>query len=94
MAERELNDELVRHCIRLVGCLTLAFYSRGYTYRHEVRNPLVAAMSACSFVSSAVNESEPLSTQESQESVRDDVGVIRSSLVFINDLLRSMLDMQ
>lgn len=60
---------------------------------HEVRNPLSAALSACSFVSSSVNEKEPLVNQESRDFVRDDVRIIESSLHFINDLLRSMLDL-
>jgi signal transduction histidine kinase len=60
---------------------------------HEVRNPRAAAISACSFVSSAVNEAEPLMTEESRNSVREDVNIIETSLDFINDLLRNMLDM-
>jgi signal transduction histidine kinase/CheY-like chemotaxis protein len=59
---------------------------------HEVRNPLAAAMSACTFVSSSVHETEPLVDEESRQSVRDDVGIIDVSLRFINELLRSMLD--
>jgi signal transduction histidine kinase/CheY-like chemotaxis protein len=59
---------------------------------HEVRNPLSAAMSAASFISSAVNEREPLKTVEDQEAVRDDISIIESSLQFVNDLLRNMLD--
>ena len=61
---------------------------------HEVRNPLSAAMSACAFVSVAVHEAEPLVTEESKKSVREDVDIIDQSLRFINDLLRSMLDVQ
>lgn len=60
---------------------------------HEVRNPLSAAISACSFVSSALHETIPLTSEESKESVLSDVGIIEGSLHFINDLLRSMLDM-
>jgi signal transduction histidine kinase len=59
----------------------------------QVRNPLAAAMSACNFVSSAVNETQH-GTEASRASVREDVTVIESSLHFINDLLRNMLDMQ
>ena len=59
---------------------------------HEVRNPLSAAMSAASFISSAVNEQEPLNTVEDQQAVRDDIAIIESSLQFVNDLLRNMLD--
>jgi signal transduction histidine kinase len=57
-----------------------------------VRNPLAAAISACSFVSASIHETPPLVTKESQESVREDVSVIHSSLQYINDLLRNMLD--
>ena len=60
---------------------------------HEVRNPLSAAISACSFVSSALAEEPPLATEAAKTSVREDVGVIGSSLSYVNDLLRTMLDM-
>jgi len=60
---------------------------------HEVRNPLSAALSATSFVSTSVNEKEPLLTADSRKAVREDVQIIESSLKFINDLLRSMLDL-
>jgi signal transduction histidine kinase/CheY-like chemotaxis protein len=60
---------------------------------HEVRNPLSAAISATSFVSSVVSEANPLSTAEARQSAREDVRIIEASLHFINDLLRNMLDM-
>lgn len=60
---------------------------------HEVRNPVSAAISACSFVSAAVNEKEPLVDPESRAAVKDDVKIIENSLQFVNDLLRNMLDM-
>ncbi|CAB9528965.1 respiration control sensor protein ArcB [Seminavis robusta] len=59
---------------------------------HEVRNPLSAAISACSFVSTAVNEPAPLSDEDTQKHVREDIEVVSSSLHYINDFLRSMLD--
>ena len=59
---------------------------------HEIRNPLSAAISACTFVSAAVNEAEPLNEAETMISVREDIEVVNSSLHFINDFLRSMLD--
>mmetsp|Transcript_5711 Transcript_5711/g.8801 ORF Transcript_5711/g.8801 Transcript_5711/m.8801 type:complete len:830 (-) Transcript_5711:2106-4595(-) len=62
---------------------------------HEVRNPLAAALSACSFVLSAVgDETIPLTTDEARRVVTEDALIINSSLHFINDLLRNMLDMQ
>ena len=60
---------------------------------HEVRNPLSAAMSAYSFVNSAVHEEEPLRTDDSRVSVRDDLEIIGTSLEFMNDLLRNMLEL-
>jgi signal transduction histidine kinase/CheY-like chemotaxis protein len=59
---------------------------------HEVRNPLSAAISATSFVSSMVSQTNPLSTADRQ-SAQEDVRIIEDSLQFINDLLRNMLDM-
>jgi signal transduction histidine kinase len=60
---------------------------------HEVRNPVAAAMSACSFVKTAGNEENPLSTKEARHETREDVGIIDNALRFVNDLLRNMLDM-
>ena len=60
---------------------------------HEVRNPVAAAMAACSFVKSAVHEQEPLVDPQKRTDTREDVLVIYNSLQFINDLLRNMLDM-
>lgn len=51
-------------------------------------------MSALSFVSTEVNTEPPLVDATSRASVRDDVNIIKDSLSFINDLLRTMLDMQ
>jgi len=84
---------------------------------HEVRNPLAAAISACSFVSSAIMEDQGrynsssdinisnyegtdterlalIASNEKRKEVQQDVDIIDSSLHFINDLLRNMLDMQ
>jgi signal transduction histidine kinase len=60
---------------------------------HEVRNPVAAAMTACSFVKAAVNKEEPLTNEESRQATRQDVEIIDNSLRFVNDLLRNMLDM-
>jgi len=76
---------------------------------HEVRNPLAAAISACSFVSSAITEDQErgnkidsengettalIASDEKRKEVQDDIQIIDSSLHFINDLLRNMLDIQ
>eukprot|EP00977_Amphora_coffeiformis_P011150 scaffold2661_cov166-Amphora_coffeaeformis.AAC.4 len=60
---------------------------------HEVRNPLSAAISACCFVNSQVKGEEPPGDTKIWNEVKEDVGIIGSSLQFINDLLRDMLDM-
>lgn len=59
---------------------------------HEVRNPLSAALSACAFVNAAVQGKDPITSDEDRASLREDVGVIELCLQFINELLRSMLD--
>jgi CheY-like chemotaxis protein len=77
---------------------------------HEVRNPLAAAISACTFVSATVNQKTPMSRRRTddeeeallleywwedencRQSIRDDVTIIETSLEFVNELLRSMLD--
>lgn len=59
---------------------------------HEIRNPLSAAISASTFISAAINESNPLRETETQKSVREDLEVVNCSLHFINDFMRSMLD--
>ena len=53
---------------------------------HEVRNPLSAAMSALSFVSSTVGVDPPLRDKASQDSVREDVKIIGQSLTFIDQV--------
>jgi signal transduction histidine kinase/CheY-like chemotaxis protein len=57
---------------------------------HEVRNPLSSAIAALSFVSTA--SMEPVQDKESRKALMDDIDVVYSSLQFINDLLRNMLD--
>jgi signal transduction histidine kinase/CheY-like chemotaxis protein len=59
---------------------------------HEVRNPLSAAMSALSFITSAVNETSHISNEEFKKSLQEDTEIIGSSLHFIDEFLRSMLD--
>jgi hypothetical protein len=49
----------------------------------------------CSFVSSSMNDPlalDILANKEKMGQLRNDLGVIESSLTFINDFLRSMLD--
>jgi len=50
-------------------------------------------MSATNFVSAAVHGEKPLQTDEILTSVKEDINVINSSLHYVNDLLRNMLDM-
>jgi signal transduction histidine kinase/CheY-like chemotaxis protein len=60
---------------------------------HEVRNPLAAAMSALSFVTSAITETAYISNDEFKATLQEDAQIITSSLRFIDDFLRSLLDM-
>ena len=61
---------------------------------HEVRNPLSAAISATNFVSSSIDgieNSHDLFNQK--ESVKEDIFIIQTSLSYVNELLRNMIDM-
>lgn len=60
---------------------------------HEVRNPVAAAMSACSFVQTAIRKPEPIVDPEARQTLQEDVEIIDNALKFVNDLLRNMLDM-
>jgi signal transduction histidine kinase/CheY-like chemotaxis protein len=57
---------------------------------HEVRNPLASAIAALSFIASASMKS--VQDQKSREALLDDIHIVDSSLQFINELLRNMLD--
>lgn len=59
---------------------------------HEVRNPLSAAISATSFIASSLNEDEHLNNPATKKSIQEDLAVVNSSLNFINDFLRSAID--
>ena len=50
-------------------------------------------MAACNFVKTIIQKDEPLRDEESLEQAREDVSIIDNSLHFVNDLLRTMLDM-
>ena len=60
---------------------------------HEVRNPLAAALSAASFVSASLDDAEAMRTEKGRLLAKDDLSIVDSSLHFINDLLRNMLDL-
>jgi signal transduction histidine kinase len=66
--------------------------SLGDFVAHEVRNPVAAAISACTFVRAAVNEDEPLVDPTTREATREDVDIVYNSLQYVNDLLRNMLE--
>jgi len=49
-------------------------------------------MTACSFVKTEISREKPLASDAARETAIQDVGVIDNSLKFVNDLLRTMLD--
>lgn len=57
---------------------------------HEVRNPLTSAICALSFVSATTNER--IKDDEVRRVLNHDIRIAESSLNFINELLRNMLD--
>ena len=60
---------------------------------HEVRNPLASAIAALSFVSSKTEDPSYIPIAEHRATVKSDIVVIESSLQFVNELLRNMLDL-
>lgn len=58
-----------------------------------MRNPLSSAIAALSFVKSYITDTTSASYEGINTSVQDDLNTVDSSLNFINDLLRNMLDM-
>lgn len=60
---------------------------------HEVRNPLASALAALSFVSSKTVDPTVVPEEEQRALLKQDVAVVDSSLQFVNELLRNMLDL-
>jgi len=60
---------------------------------HEVRNPLASALAALSFVSSKTSDEAVVPHDEHRALINADVTVINSSLQFVNQLLRNLLDL-
>ena len=60
---------------------------------HEIRNPLASAIAALSFVSSKVSDTDVVPLLENRTAIVADVNVIDSSLQFVSELLRNMLDL-
>ena len=60
---------------------------------HEIRNPLASALAALNFVSSKTADQGVVPDSQERTVVQGDIRVIDSSLQFINELLRNMLDL-
>lgn len=60
---------------------------------HEIRNPLASAIAALNFVSAKAGDPVVIPIQDNRTTMRSDITVIESSLQFVNDLLRNMLDL-
>jgi len=60
---------------------------------HEVRNPLASAIAALSFVSSKASDPTVVSSVQERASLVADIQVADSSLQFVSELLRNMLDL-
>lgn len=60
---------------------------------HEIRNPLASALAALNFVSSKTSDRTVVPDADQRALVQADARVIDSSLQFVNELLRNMLDL-
>lgn len=61
--------------------------------KQTVRNPLSSAIAALNFVSSKASDPMLVPELDSRESIKRDIHVVDSSLQFVNELLRNMLDL-
>jgi signal transduction histidine kinase/CheY-like chemotaxis protein len=86
------QDIMMRRVIENATRATEAERELNEFLSHEVRNPLSAAISASSFVATAISEPEFLKDPEMMNNAREDMATVNSSLHLINDLLRSILD--
>jgi len=59
--------------------------------RHEVRNPISAALSATTFASSIVKSDKPINEEE-RRTLDENLTVVDRSLRFVSDLMRNILD--
>ena len=74
-----------------IRCIRCVIFTQTDFIAHEVRNPLSASISACTFLEATLKGKEKLSEEDHRE-VEEDLSIIDSSLKFSADLLRSMLD--
>lgn len=92
--ERELNDYIAHEGKRRghLYLFLIRVYLLSFAVYFPVRNPISSAMTACSFVKTEVSKEKPLATDDARNTTIQDVNIIDSSLKFVNDLLRTMLD--
>lgn len=97
--KREADEELAALTIRNATEAARAERDLNEYLSHEVRNPLSAALSACSFIETSIQQNfrsrahaKVAAEEEENHTLSEDVQVVRSSLEYINDLLRSMLE--
>ena len=59
---------------------------------HEIRNPLSVAITASSFITTAIKDHSPGDTNLEVSATVEDMELLNHSLLFIDELLRTMLD--
>lgn len=59
---------------------------------HEIRNPLSSAIAGLSFVSSMADDALVVPKETDRANIMSDIRIVDSSLQFVNELLRNMLD--
>lgn len=97
-----VQEEQAARLVEAAEAATAAEKEMNDYISHEVRNPLSAAIAASTFVNASVGQLSRHATEvdgldkrhaEVLMSVQEDMVIVDQSLHFINELLRSMLDM-
>jgi signal transduction histidine kinase/CheY-like chemotaxis protein len=100
--ERELNEYIAHEGTVKTSdempCITvfrqvISPFGLLFSILFTVRNPLSSAIAALNFVSSKASDPVLVPLPENRESINSDIHVVDSSLQFVNELLRNMLDL-
>lgn len=102
LAQKQIQSDMqaqqANFLVKSAVAATAAEHELNDYISHEIRNPLSAAIAASSFVRTAVGEVEnrrasTTDTAPLLQAMREDLEIVDQSLHFIDELLRSMLDM-
>mmetsp|Transcript_1931 Transcript_1931/g.3698 ORF Transcript_1931/g.3698 Transcript_1931/m.3698 type:complete len:950 (-) Transcript_1931:171-3020(-) len=101
LAQQQINAELQKEegdlLVENARAATQAERDLNEYISHEIRNPLAAAIAATSFVGTAVEDCTSAANKNKKKeldvkSTKEDLAIVNHSLNYIDELLRTMLD--